>query len=187
MIKLGVGFSALCLIASVANAFPFWDRPAGVEKPVDKCTDFSGEYRGACVVQGKQVAKSFNLQQSGCETFTANGMDIRIGSLLALSVSAPAQSGIVKYAWDKNQKNLLNMVASMSALSPFPFAAKCPLREAGSQRISRASERRKKSTEAASSRDNSRQERRGSSPSPFSFAWTSRNGRGPIFRGSAYL
>jgi len=110
MFKLHLGLATLFLSATMANAFPLWDKPVTNPAPVPaQCTDFSGKFIGACDYEGSRVEETIEVKQSGCETITLAGKTLSIGSLFTMTSSsaAKAETCAMTLSWDAKKEQLL--------------------------------------------------------------------------------
>jgi len=112
--KFGFCVIALHLVANIAAALPLAGSPPAVKVPVENCTNFSGDYRGTCIVEGKSITKSSHVEQSGCDLFTVDGNDFKIGSLVTRTTSDPASVETARFDWDTDRKSLLVTAAMIS-------------------------------------------------------------------------
>jgi len=79
------------------------------------CTDFSGDYTGACTIDGKRAEHTFTIEQKDCDMLKCHGKEFTVGSIMSVAASVPATAsaeayGIGKTAvvtWSEDKKDLL--------------------------------------------------------------------------------
>lgn len=116
MFKLHLALATLFLSATMANAFPLWDKPVTNPAVVPaQCTDFSGKFIGACDIEGSRVEETIEVKQSGCEQITLAGKTISIGGLFTMTSASPAtktelgkaEACTMTLVWDAKKEQLL--------------------------------------------------------------------------------
>jgi len=83
-----------------AQAFPIFDAIQS-KLPVQKtaqretCTNFSGTWKGSCVIDGKSTPQSTTISQSGCEILVVDGNGMSVGGLANATIMAPLAENVV--------------------------------------------------------------------------------------------
>lgn len=76
--------------ANMSHAFPLFANHA-IEPVEDaSCANYTGQFKGVCIFEGKRIEDTINIQQQGCEILAVNGMDFVVGSAVSMACAAPA-------------------------------------------------------------------------------------------------
>lgn len=86
---LPLGAQAFPLLDAIQTKLPHSKAPLRTD-----CTNFSGNWKGSCVIDGKSAANSTSITQLGCELLSSDGSGTSVGGLSSVNLMAPISKDV---------------------------------------------------------------------------------------------